>query len=194
METEAMEWARIARSFFWPGGVIVLFLLIFHEPITDFIQNLDWIKLSPGGAEAGRHPPDQTQAPKPPGDDPPPEPTGPIQFAASNDTEQLRVLAYAWFYEKMYRLLHGTQTLALDYANKRPGGAPRSEMETYFAEHERRVKVAKLDYDPDWNQWISFMTDSGLLNQQGDLYQITPLGKAFLQWKVAEGVLDSPLL
>ena len=154
---------------------------------------MDWFRASPTGVEGGKNPPDQGPPPEPPGDQPPPESTAATPPGEA-DVEQVKVLAYYWFYEKMNRLIYGSQTLALDHANKSPGGVTKAQLQPFLAEHSKRGKGIAEDYEGDWNRWIAFIIDSGLLQSSNDHYEITPLGRGFLQWMAAEGLGASPML
>src|SRR5207247_4421242 len=64
---DAMEWARIVRSFLWPAGVIILAVWLFRGQISAFIKDVGLFKICSTGAEFYRQaPPDATQPPNPP--------------------------------------------------------------------------------------------------------------------------------
>lgn len=106
-----------------------------------------------------------------------------------DDAAKLRVLISAQaviqshvVFERVYRLIFGSQLYALDLSD-RPGGIPLSDVETIF--NSAKAKFPDFHKDRTFGQWCQFMIDAGLAaelpSQNGvKMAGATPLGHYFV--------------
>jgi hypothetical protein len=90
----------------------------------------------------------------------------------------------AW--ERIYLLILGSQMRLLQNLNQSPAG---------LTEHDvRLIYQTALTQQPDLYQpvpfesWIGFLETTGLVSQNRDNYVITPYGRGFLKYLVAQGL------
>ncbi|MBI2913235.1 MAG: hypothetical protein HYY03_04885 [Chloroflexi bacterium] len=191
---EAQEWARIALDFWWPGLVILLAFLVFHRPIAEFIADIEEIVFP--GVRARRRPQLRAQQEEPPkpGNSPPTpaeQPPKPPDSAGQATVEQLQPFVYYWYYEKMYRVLFGTQLAFLQYVNTHPGATVDDAL-PFYRDHERLARPLSQGFQPRYENWIGFLISTGFLTQPDGRFYVTDLGKSFRQWMVAENLGDKP--
>jgi hypothetical protein len=88
--------------------------------------------------------------------------------------------------ETTYRLIFGSQIAALHYLNLYGGASKRKLIEFLEAAKAQYPKPYE-NYSDD--QYIQFLTGSGLITlTRDDHYEITDVGKAFLQWMASSGI------
>jgi hypothetical protein len=192
---DAMDWARIAQGFFWPGVVVIGFLWFFRHPIAKFLSEVTKLNIGPASAE--RPTPDQANPPgPPPGGHPPESPPPAASPPDSAQIEQLRPYVYWWFFEKTFRLIFSTQLEVLRILNESPAGADADKLVPFFARHlalreAHGVKPATISF----SDYMGFLIKSGLVSlDPNGTYQITPLGKSFRQWMIDENLSSNELL
>lgn len=189
----------------WPAvaliGVIV-FLLLFRNPIATLIARTRRIGIGAGGLEAY-----ETQ-PSPPSElnkanaelvtnlDSPLLPQAQQliikdlhdrNIHAPEEREQalIRALAAAnisvWF-EQIYTICWASQISCLRYLNSRDGGADTSELRPFY-------DAAKVTY-PAWyanypyENWLAFLRNVKLVIADGSRYSITVAGREFLKYMI----------
>lgn len=112
-----------------------------------------------------------------------------VRLKGMDDTAKLNVLISSQaviqshvVFERIYRLIFGSQLYALDLAD-RPGGIPLVDVENVFNSAKRRF--GDFHKDRTFTQWCQFLLDSGLaveLPPQGGtkMAGVTPLGHHFV--------------
>lgn len=89
-------------------------------------------------------------------------------------------------YERVYRLIFGTQIQMLHLLNTRgENGATENELAAYWAEHKRVSPI-----DTPFDAYLSFVLTNDLVcfDEADERYKITQQGSSFLQYLVANGI------
>jgi hypothetical protein len=102
----------------------------------------------------------------------------------------VRVLAEARIatsFERIYRLIFGSQIFALRTLNAHPNGI---EIDSARAFYEQKVKAAHPDELKDFtfDAWIGFLIHQNLVAVKNNIHLITNNGRDFLQYIVIQGL------
>ena len=177
----------------WPVVLFVLiggFLLLFRSNVGTLIDRIRVIRTPVASVHTTDTQP--REVPKPPEKEtagPPPsegDETPPPSPSAETVQQQLGAYVYYWYYEKMYRLAYGTQTMLMDYLNRLPLGATEADLLPYHEEHLRIMRVLTPAYQVDFSTYMGFLESALFVNKQAGRYYATDLTRSFLQWMVAE--------
>ena len=180
----------------WPVVVLALvsgFFLLFRPNIAALIERIRHITtpLASLGTAPAAPQPDAPDLPEV--DEPPPsaEPTTPPP-APDPQVNQLAAYVYYWYYEKVYRLTFGTQTAALEHINQSPAGADMATLLTFYLNHLNVAKLTDPTYNRDFNGYMGWLVGAQLATEQDGRYFITAIGRSFLAWMAAEGLIHKP--
>jgi hypothetical protein len=103
----------------------------------------------------------------------------------------VRILAQAQLeaaFERIYNIIFGSQIAFLRRLN---GPALRLSVEdahSFFEPYARQFPQIYANFT--FNQWLDFLKNVGLVTQNGDLIEITDLGRDFLVYITARGRID----
>lgn len=191
----------------WPFVVVALgggAVVLFRPQIAELIRNIREARF-PGGS-ISTQPPAQTVddatrlaegfrttgAGETPSDAEPAQ-VNPPAAEGDEEKEQLRLdnqqLARDLTFEKIYRVIYGTQLMALQMLEAQRKKNPANpflyepDLQGFFREHERQAGLGK-----SYEDWKRFLQQVGLMGQLGSAYTITDLGREFLLY-VHAGVL-----
>jgi len=187
----ALHWVD---TLVWPA-VIVTVLLVFRHQVAGVLGRITRLGL-PGGPYAEMEPPQQGQGiglaevPLHPSEDvaltKAVEETDPKIRAAQQEAEaraQDAALYLTYYqYERLYRLLFGTQIGLLFQINPRFEGAAASELAWFHEEHLRQMRLANPGYNYPFENYIDFLKSNQVLNEESGRYFITDYGRGFLQY------------
>jgi hypothetical protein len=99
---------------------------------------------------------------------------------------QLATLQCVTFFERTYRLIFGSQILAMDFLNT-DGPVPATVVEVCFYETARNMEE-EFYRDFTYDQWLSFMQDNFLIARDAENLAISIAGRDFLVWTVNSGL------
>ena len=93
------------------------------------------------------------------------------------------------YYERVYRLIWGTQIALLKELNELGPQSMAALMGNHFQEHLKRVRILTPQYVGDFGAYLNFLTSWGLIEFiQPASYQITTLGRGFLTYLTSNGI------
>ncbi len=187
--------AEIGRTLLW-CVLIVSSLLIFKQPISTFLVNIKEAKAGPFGLSSfqsqelatgkGDEPPDPNADVKDPIDrvafeneaaTAPPA----LQKRVNELTEAYNQVYAAWYHERTYNVIYGSQIAALIMAENHALSEQRLRS---LYEQSRR-----LGNKQPFEAWVAFLIDRGLLVRGGQAGNtITPTGLAFLAYVRAQNL------
>jgi len=178
----------------WPVVLLVLiggFLLLFRPNVGALINRIRDIRTPVASIHTTDTQP--REAPPPPQEDaagPPPSEGDetPPPSPSTEAVQQSGPYVYYWYYEKMYRLAYGTQTLLMDNLNRLQIGAVEAELLPYHEEHLRLTRLWNPAYQYDFSTYVGFLEAWLFVKKQTGRYYATELTRSFLQWMVAEGL------
>lgn len=89
-------------------------------------------------------------------------------------------------WERIYLLIFGSQVRLLLSLNQSPGGLPERDVRAIYQapvtqQHELYQQVP-------FESWIAFVETTGLVSRNGENYVLTPYGRGFLKYLVAQGL------
>lgn len=145
--TDIQDFLRIGKDYLaaiaWPA-VAATFFLLFRAPIQRLIDRIQRGR-APGGFEFDSS--GQLTPPSPPeGQEPLPNDAPPSPPAGTLDIDALRAYGFYWYYEKMFRLMYGSQLRLLQAVNSSPAGAHFTSLLAYHQEHLETVRALQPDY------------------------------------------------
>ncbi|HJU20379.1 MAG TPA: hypothetical protein VJ770_28320 [Stellaceae bacterium] len=102
--------------------------------------------------------------------------------------QHLAIQQLLYAVERTYRIIFGSQIAILNHLNVNDPTTERI-IQVFYEEAETKFPKAYENYSFD--AYLSFLINSNLLIKTNNVtYMITPLGKEFLQWMVAQGIPD----
>lgn len=101
-----------------------------------------------------------------------------IQLLAGALTRQ------AW--ERIYLLIFGAQIRLLQKLNESPGGLAEAEVRAIY--QTGVTQQPELYQAVPFESWMAFVETTGLVSRNADKYVITPYGRGFLKYIVAQGL------
>jgi hypothetical protein len=200
-----IDWVREGQSYLWPAGVIVVFLLLFHKQIGEFLSDLEFFKTTSGGPEFRRRPPPQSPAPDeppPPGNPPAadaPPPALPVDARRLISEEEVRALneqwaslvnwyAFNWHYERVYRTIFGSQIGLLRELVDAANGLDITEVHNYYQRH--LTLVSSSEYNYPFHGFIAYLKAMNLIMESNGRFFVTDVGRGYLHWMDRETVPD----
>ncbi|MEX0683546.1 MAG: hypothetical protein WD904_05495 [Dehalococcoidia bacterium] len=197
--SESMEWAQIVEDYVnslaWPA-VAVIFICLFRTRIGALIDRIQKGKVA--GIEFDS--PTQPDPPEPPeGLELVDQDQGAGQSEAGQAPTQVDLekiaLARLVYFERLYRLMHGTQIALLRYLNRfHTVGAGVQTLQPFYQTHRERGKALGVTSQQAWDSYVGFLLQAQLIQPVQGGYCITAIGRDFLQWTVSEGVPEDKLL
>jgi hypothetical protein len=104
-------------------------------------------------------------------------------------TRQLAVYQVSYSFERIYRLIFGSQIRLLYYlAATGSAGAGLGDLVPYYQDNLRLMQAAIPEYDYQLVPYLGFLESSELIIMQGSRYYLTGPGQGFLKWMAAESV------
>jgi len=194
-----MDQAELALRWFqtiiWPPAVIVGLAVLFRREIAELTRRLTKVGVS-GGPYAEMTPPqtqvDIAEAPSSASDEVMAKAMQEVETKADQAQEEAVArgeeanlyLAYYW-YERLYRLIFGSQIRLLDYMNSRPGSTNVVELKPFHEEHLGQMRALNPQYTYDLNAYLAFLQSSWLIaTADGIQYALTDFGRGFLHYLI----------
>lgn len=87
---------------------------------------------------------------------------------------------------RIYLLIFGSQIQLLQSLNQSPGGLAKAEVRAIY--QTGMTQQPQLYSAVTFESWMTFVESSALVSRNGDLYVMTPYGRGFLKYIVAQGL------
>ena len=87
---------------------------------------------------------------------------------------------------RIYLLIFGSQMRLLQSLNQSPGGLTEGEVRPIY--QTGATQQPELYNAVTFESWMTFVESSALVSRNGDRYVITPYGRGFLKYIVAQGL------
>ncbi len=88
-------------------------------------------------------------------------------------------------FERLHRIIFGSQAAALILVNGTVGPTPVSDVEALYT--EAVGKFPKVYEGRSFEEWLEFLTGQALLLREGDGLEITVKGREYLKWRIDMG-------
>jgi hypothetical protein len=89
-------------------------------------------------------------------------------------------------WERVYLLIFGSQIRLLQSLNQAPTGLPEHDARAIY--QTAVTQQAELYQEVPFESWTAFVETAGLVSRNGDNYVLTPYGRGFLKYLVAQGL------
>ena len=214
-----MDEAELVRDYIdvliWPLAILAIVALVvfrFRDQIAQVILRIQTVR-GPGGSEilapleeqavdVEQPPPPESEAEQPAAEEdverPLPEQGEQHRDAGDADKEarlltaQLAEMQRELYYERVYRVVWGTQITFLKALSERLDGISMFEViTTYLANHNKAAQAVSPSYKRDFTSYMKLLSDEGLVEfaqTEPTNYVITALGRAFLAYLITQGI------
>lgn len=105
-------------------------------------------------------------------------------------TNRLTVAEIQLEFERIWRMIFGTQIEVLLRLKQQTGGLSLMRLEYLFQEHLRRLtSVGQPPVYANALNWVSWLEQYSLIQQESGVYKLTPAGEIFLTYLTNQGLI-----